>query len=66
MPYQTSFKSNPESIELSSSSQSLSTYQLAILSALYEPKDLPKVRLLAHEWGYSQEKLCSIWQKLHA
>ncbi len=60
--HQTEPKQNRKRLEAASH---LSDYELAALAALYEPGDKPKVMLLAQQWGYPQEQLCAIWQRLH-
>lgn len=45
---------------------SLTDYQVAVLSTLFDQKDSGKVIDLAKHWGYQQELLCSVWNEMHA
>ena len=42
------------------------SYEMAVLSTLFEEGDLEKLALLAQQWGYHQEALSQIWRELHS
>jgi hypothetical protein len=43
----------------------LSTYQVAVLSTLFDQNDDRKLIALAEQWGCEQERLQVVWQTMH-
>ncbi|WP_421657219.1 hypothetical protein [Leptothermofonsia sp. ETS-13] len=64
-------QSNPVAQENSGSKSPIpedliSSYEMAVLSTLFEQEDSHKVTELAEQWGYQQEFLYSVWKEIHA
>lgn len=51
-------KLNPEML--------ITSYEMAVLSTLFEQGDSVKVAELAKQWGYQSEFLHAIWKEIHA
>ncbi len=43
----------------------ISSYEMAVLSTLFDQDDSGKVIALARQWGYGQDFLQSVWRELH-
>lgn len=43
----------------------MSSYEIAVLSTLFDQEDSGKVVDLADQWGYGEEFLQSVWRKIH-
>jgi hypothetical protein len=58
---------NQENSEINASivEELISSYEIAVLSTLFEEDDSNKIGDLAKQWGYQQEFLQSIWKEIH-
>lgn len=66
MPQTNPFENECPSSELLTSAHPISSYEMAVLSTLFNQEDGDKVNELANQWGYQEEFLYSVWAAIHA
>lgn len=66
MPQTNPFENECSAAELLIAEPSISSYEMAVLSTLFNQEDGDKVNELANQWGYQKEFLYSVWSAIHA